>query len=184
MTGGPPMMRGSVFSTILGYLRDVLWGIRSVWGSCLTAIPYLFGSGELSKEVTEQYPDPISSKIADDLPPRSRGFLVNDIERCTGCKECERQCPVQCICVEAEPATDDTKIWVSVFDIDFSKCVFCGICAEVCQPASLKHTKNFEGAVYELPELVASFGRGWVTPEQRLKWAKLRQQIEDDRVTL
>ena len=177
-------MRSSVFTAILDYLRDVYWGVRSVWGSCVTAIPYLFGTGDLSKEATEQYPDPISSKTADDLPPRSRGLLYNDIDRCTGCKECERQCPVTCIEVQAEPAGDETKTWVSVFNIDFSKCIFCGICSEVCKPGSLRHTREYEGSVYEIQELVAKFGRGQVTAEQREKWAKLRQQIEDDSVRI
>ncbi|MGZ3688928.1 MAG: hypothetical protein ACXVBW_11540, partial [Bdellovibrionota bacterium] len=72
-------MNGSVFSSISTYIRQVLRGAWSVWQSCLTALPYLFRAGDLRKEVTEQYPDPISSKTADDLPPRTRGLLFNDI---------------------------------------------------------------------------------------------------------
>jgi formate hydrogenlyase subunit 6/NADH:ubiquinone oxidoreductase subunit I len=174
-------MTGSVFSTLIEYLRDVFRGVRSVMGSCLTALPYLLNvkSGDLRKEVTEQYPDPVSSRTPDDLPPRTRGLLFNDIERCTGCKECERVCPVRCITVENELGADAAKIWVSVFDIDFARCTFCGLCVEACQPASLVHTRQYEGAVFELPDLVASFGRGRVTPEQRTKWAALRQAKEE-----
>lgn len=175
-------MRSSVFSTVAQYLLDVFWGAKSVWGSCVTAIPYLFSIGELRKEVTEQYPDPISSRTADDLPPRSRGFLFNDIDRCTGCKDCVKTCPTECIRVETEPGADATKTWVSIFDIDFSRCIFCGLCVEVCKPASLNHTKQYEGAVYLLPDMVASFGRGHVTPEQREKWASLRIQNDSDEV--
>ncbi len=173
-------MKYSVFSQVGIYLRNVYVGIRSIFGACATALPYFFRWGELHKEITEGYPDPVSSKTADDLPPRSRGLLFNDIDRCTGCKACEKICPSQCIQVVEEPGADPSKIWVSVFDIDFARCIFCGLCVEVCQPNSLIHTKQYEGAAYQLTDLVASFGRGQVTPEQRAKWAALRQQTEDN----
>jgi NADH-quinone oxidoreductase subunit I len=173
---------GSIFSTILRYLSDVGWEIRSVCGSCFTSIPYLFSAGEYRKEITEQYPDPISSRTADDLPPRSRGLLFNDIQRCTGCKECEAVCPPGCIQIETEPGPEASKIWVSVFNIDFARCVFCGLCVESCLPASLFHTRQYEGAVYSLSDMVISFGRGSVTPEQRDKWASLRTLNEEEEV--
>ena len=171
--------RDSVFSAIARYFREVKWAVSSVIGSCLTAVPYLFSAGEYRKEVTEQYPDPISSRTADDLPSRSRGLLYNDIERCTGCKECALVCPTQCITIETEPGADASKIWVSRFDVDFSHCIFCGLCVEVCAPQSLVHTKQYEGAVYRLEGMVTPFGRGSVTPEQRAKWASMRRQSED-----
>jgi len=179
--GGVVMTR-SVFSALANYLTDVWRGMRSIWGSCVTAMPYLLNvnAGDLRKEVTEQYPDPVSSRTADDLPPRTRGLLFNDIERCTGCKDCEQVCPVKCITVENDLGSDPSKTWVAVFDIDFARCMFCGLCVEACQPTSLVHTKQYEGAVYVLPDLVASFGRGRVTPEQRTKWALLRQSEENE----
>ncbi len=175
-------MRISVFTSIVNYVRDVFLGAWSIAGSCFTALPYIFRWGELRKEVTEGYPDPVSSKTADDLPPRSRGLLFNDIDRCTGCRECEKICPSQCIRIDEEPGANLSKIWVSVYDIDFARCLFCGLCVEVCHPASLSHTRQYEGAAYHLDDLVASFGRGQVTPEQRAKWATLRQMSENDEV--
>jgi formate hydrogenlyase subunit 6/NADH:ubiquinone oxidoreductase subunit I len=157
----------------------MLDSVRSASGSFMTALPYLFGKGDLRKEVTEQYPDPISSKTIDDLPPRSRGLLFNDIDRCTGCKACETVCPTECIKVEVDHRPDSIKAWVSVFDVDFSQCVFCGLCVEVCQPQSLVHTKQYERAVYDLNDLVASFGRGKITNEQKAKWAALRRRNEE-----
>jgi formate hydrogenlyase subunit 6/NADH:ubiquinone oxidoreductase subunit I len=174
--------RYSVFSALSNYLRNVFFGAWSILGSCATAFPYLLRWGDLRKEVTEGYPDPVSSKTADDLPPRSRGLLFNDIDRCTGCRECEKSCPSECIRIEDEPGADSSKIWVSIFDIDFAKCIYCGLCVDVCEPGSLIHTRQYEGAAYSLSDLVASFGRGQVTPEQRAKWAALRQQSESDEV--
>jgi formate hydrogenlyase subunit 6/NADH:ubiquinone oxidoreductase subunit I len=174
------VMGNSVFSTLKLYFRSVIRGAASIWDSCRTALPYLFTvrSGDLTKEVTEQYPDPVSSRTADDLPPRTRGLLFNDIEKCTGCKNCEVVCPVKCIDVQTEPGAEASKLWVSVYDIDFAKCIFCGLCVEVCQPQSLVHTRQYEGAVYQLSDLVASFGRGRVTEEQKAKWAALRKAQE------
>lgn len=177
-------MKTSVFTGIYGYVRDVVLGAWSIAVSCMTAFPYVLRFGDLRKEVTEGYPDPVSSKTADDLPPRSRGLLFNDIDRCTGCRACEKACPAQCIRIEEEPGADATKIWVSVFDIDFSRCIFCGLCVDICQPTSIVHTRQYEGAAYQLTDLVASFGRGQVTPEQRAKWAALRQLSENDEVSL
>lgn len=170
-------MRDSVFRTVANYVKDVARGIRSLWGSLATALPYMTSirSGDLRREVTEQYPDPISSRTADDLPARARGLLYNDIERCTGCGECQLACPVGCIQVETEAGADASKRWVSVFNVDFARCTFCGLCVETCQPQSLVHTKQFEGAVYNLRDLVAAFGRGRVTDEQRAKWVMLRK---------
>jgi formate hydrogenlyase subunit 6/NADH:ubiquinone oxidoreductase subunit I len=169
--------RQSVFSSIGTYFGSVWRDARSVWQSCRTALPYLLNvnSGDVRKEVTEQYPDPVSSRTADELPPRTRGLLYNDIEKCTGCKECEQVCPVNCITVENELGSDSSKTWVAVFDIDFARCTFCGLCVEVCAPASLVHTKKYEAAALEPHEMVRAFGKGRVTPEQRAKWAALRQ---------
>ncbi len=171
------LMQDSVFSAMGSYLGSLLRSTRSVVSSCMTVLPYVFRLGELHKEVTEGYPDPISSKTADDLPLRSRGLLFNDIDRCTGCRECAEVCPARCIRVEEEVAHIN-KIWVSVFDIDFSQCLFCGLCVSVCHPNSLVHTRQYEAAAYEVKDLVASFGRGYVTEEQKSKWAMLRQLSE------
>lgn len=172
------VLNGSIFDGLSSYLGDVWFSIRSIFGSCLTAFPYLFGLGDYRKEVTEQYPDPISSKTEDDLPPRTRGLLYNDIERCTGCKECEKVCPTDCFTVETEPGADASKVWVSNFDIDLSRCVFCGLCVEACQPQSLTHTKKYEGSARVTTGMIMRFGRGEVTTEQQEKWAQLRKLQE------
>lgn len=177
---GSPNRTESVFSSVREYFRRILSAFWTVLEACATTFPYLFRLGERRKEVTEQYPDPISSRTADDLPPRSRGLLFNDIDRCTGCRECEKVCPVQCIHIATEPGADHSKVWVATFDIDFARCLFCGLCTEVCEPSSLTHTRQYEGSAYALPNLVASFGRGQVTAEQRAKWATLRRMSETE----
>lgn len=171
-------MMDSVFSSVRNYFYERLMSVRSTAGSFVTAFPYLLGMGDHRKEVTEQYPDPISSKTADDLPPRSRGLLFNDIDRCTVCRACEIECPTKCIKIEVEKGTGIGKDWVAVFDIDFASCVFCGLCVDVCHPGSLSHSRDYENASYSVTEMVSSFGRGQITPEQKIKWAELRRQNE------
>jgi formate hydrogenlyase subunit 6/NADH:ubiquinone oxidoreductase subunit I len=148
--------------------------------SSMTALPYLFGLGELRKEVTEQYPDPISSRTEDDLPPKTKGTLINNIDRCTGCGDCARVCPSRCIRVETEPTDDLLKEWVSVFDIDISKCIYCGLCVEACIPQSLVHSKKFAVSALSQNELVVSYGRGRLTLEQRQKWETMRRIKQGD----
>ncbi len=171
-------MKTSVLSTTRVYFSSISAGVRSLVQACSSILPYLWSATELRKEVTEQYPDPVSSRTPDELPSRTRGLLENDIQRCTGCKECEEVCPVKCIKVENEPGEDPGKTWVAVFDIDHASCIFCGLCVEVCAPQSLIHTREYEGAALALPQLVTSFGRGRVTDEQREKWDIMRRSQE------
>jgi formate hydrogenlyase subunit 6/NADH:ubiquinone oxidoreductase subunit I len=177
-------MNASILSTGIRYFAETYKQARSFLVSCFTVLPYLFSRGELRKEVTEQYPDPVSSRTADELPPRTRGLLFNDIDKCTGCKACDAVCPTRCIRIEAEPGEDDSKTWVSGFKIDYANCVFCGLCVDVCEPLSLVHTKKYQSSATDLRELVVDFGRGEITPEQRLNWAKLRKQRESDEMPI
>jgi NADH-quinone oxidoreductase subunit I len=74
------------------------------------------------------------------LPPRSRGVIALLEENCTVCMLCARECPDWCIYIEShkqtEPAAEGTRPRVrnvlDRFAIDFSLCMYCGICVEVC----------------------------------------------------
>ncbi len=140
--------------------------------------PYFFRYEECHKHITEEYPDRVSARMPEDLPKRYRGFLTNDIDRCSGCRYCSDACPVDCIRIETEPGAQRNLSWVAVFDIDHSKCMFCGLCVEVCPTGSLVHTQEYQGSVYRLEEMVKSFGKGWASRDQKEMW--LRDQMASD----
>ncbi len=87
---------------------------------------------------------------------RFRGFLYNDIQKCTSCTMCVKICPVDCISLEAVRGADKRMVLAS-YDIDIGRCMYCGLCVEVCPPKSLKHTSGYEKASVERGELVLHF---------------------------
>jgi len=66
------------------------------------------------------------------LSPRFRGEHVlrrypSGEERCIACKLCEAVCPAQAITIEAEARSDGSRR-TTRYDIDMTKCIFCGFC--------------------------------------------------------
>ena len=74
-----------------------------------------------------------------ELPPRSRGAIGLLEENCTVCMLCVRECPDWCIYIDShketvQPPTGRPRVRnvLDRFAIDFSLCMYCGICVEVC----------------------------------------------------
>ena len=155
-------MRPSILRTVLRAFSILIDGTRSFARALGAALPYLFNANpnNLRKEVTEQYPDPVSARTTDDLPPRTRGLIHNAIDACIGCHECAKACPVDCFTIESERLEETQKEWVSLFDVDHSKCVFCGLCVDVCPTNSLTHSKRYEFAATDRKAMTESFGKG------------------------
>ena len=123
---------------------------------------YIKGLGvtfrELTKRaVTVQYPHEKEAP-----PPRARGVIALKEENCTVCMLCARQCPDWCIYIEghndlAPPRREGGKPRkaniLDRFDIDYSLCMYCGICVEVCPFDALFWTPEFEYAAHGIGEL-------------------------------
>jgi len=110
------------------------------------------------RSVTTQYPD-----VKPELPPRSRGVIALFDENCTSCMLCARECPDWCIYIdshkETEPATtpggrERTRNVLDRFAIDFSLCMYCGICIEVCPFDALFWSPEFEYAEFEIKDML------------------------------
>lgn len=109
------------------------------------------------RSVTAHYPDALP-----ELPPRSRGVIALMEENCTSCMLCARECPSWCIYIdshkEVEPATtpggrERSHNHLDRFAIDFSLCMYCGICIEVCPFDALHWSPEFEYSEFDIRDL-------------------------------
>ena len=103
-----------------------------------------------------------------DLAPRTRGVIALMDENCTVCMLCSRECPDWCIYIdshkESVPAAKEggrsrTRNVLDRFAIDFSLCMYCGICVEVCPFDALWWSPEFEYAEYSIDGLLHEMGR-------------------------
>ena len=131
----------------------------------------------LQPSITQEYPDE-----KPDLPARTRGVIALKQENCTVCWKCSRECPDWCIYIEShkethEPASGGRARSVKVLDrfaIDYSLCMYCGICVEVCPFDALFWSPEFEYAEYDVMELIHEKDRlqewtYWVKPPPPLE---------------
>ena len=116
---------------------------------------------------TQQYPD-----VEPDLPPRSRGVIALLEENCTSCMLCARECPDWCIYIDSHKETlpsqgggrERQRNVLDRFAIDFSLCMYCGICIEVCPFDALFWSPEFEYAEFDIRNLLHESDRleGWM----------------------
>jgi NADH-quinone oxidoreductase subunit I len=108
------------------------------------------------RSVTAQYPD-----VKPELPPRSRGVIALLEENCTVCMLCARECPDWCIYIDSHKETipappggrERQRNVLDRFDIDFSLCMYCGICIEACPFDALFWSPEFEYAELDIRDL-------------------------------
>ncbi|MEU6788104.1 4Fe-4S binding protein [Nonomuraea angiospora] len=111
----------------------------------------------LRKSVTQQYPE-----VKPALPPRSRGVIALVEENCTSCMLCARECPDWCIYIDSHKETIPApeggrprqRNVLDRFAIDFSLCMYCGICIEVCPFDALFWSPEFEYAEGDIRNLI------------------------------
>ena len=76
-------------------------------------------------------------------------------EVCVGCTFCARTCPDYAIQVDRIDDTGGRA--VTRYNLDVSKCCFCGLCAEQCPTGALRHTGQYELTFYSREHTV--FGK-------------------------
>jgi len=110
------------------------------------------------RAVTQQYPHQVP-----DLPPRTRGVIALKEENCTVCMLCARECPDWCIYIDSHKeqmppktpgARPRNRNLLDRFAIDFSLCMYCGICVEVCPFDALFWSPHFEYSETDINKLI------------------------------
>ncbi|MBM3940150.1 MAG: NADH-quinone oxidoreductase subunit I [SAR202 cluster bacterium] len=136
----------------------------------LTTIRWVF-----KRPVTANYPE-------EHLPvqPRYMGFpallwdTTADEPFCTGCMVCVRECPTQCMSARMHDnpnfaaGTSHRRKIIEHFEINYNRCILCGICVDVCAFDAIEMTHEHELASYarngaraDLPILLSQ-GRRWM----------------------
>ncbi len=100
-------------------------------------------------KVTVEYP---KEKLC--TYPRFRGVqaLLTDQAsgevKCVACMLCATICPSHCISIVGEQ-TPQGRSRPATFDLDLSRCLFCGFCEEVCPEAAIVMTRHYELATFD-----------------------------------
>ncbi len=140
------------------YLKNTWEGIWTVLIGMKVTLKHLF-----TPAVTIQYPDEHRP-----IPDRARNRLYVNIDDCIGCMQCQRACPVQCIDIETVKAVPGDEpgltslgtkkaLWVTKFEIDFAKCMYCQLCVFPCPTECIYMTEVFEFSEEKREELVYNF---------------------------
>ena len=122
----------------------------------------------MTPAVTVQYP-----RQKETPPIRARGVIAMLEENCTVCMLCARECPDWCIYIEghndlAPPRREGGKPRkanvLDRFDIDYSLCMYCGICVEVCPFDALFWSPEYEYSEGNIADLLHDKARlgDWV----------------------
>ncbi len=141
-----------------GYFKDIWQGITTVIAGMEVTFRHLFVPA-----ITIQYPHEIK-----EMYPRARAMLVNKIEDCECCYKCQRICPIDIFVIKGIRADKDEDLgmlptgkpklmYILEFDIDFAKCLYCGLCVDVCETESLHWESPQEASTFSRQELYKCF---------------------------
>ena len=121
--------------SISQYFSDIFKVARSIVIGMGITLKYFLNYKK--NTITIQYP-----RERDLIPPRHRGIHYLETEKCVMCWKCSEICPVDCIYIEGVRGSDGVlqggyrgqKATLYKFTVDYTVCIFCGLCEEPCPP--------------------------------------------------
>ena len=134
------------------------------------------------KSLTLKYP-----YEKDDIPKNSRMKLEMTYDDCIGCKQCARACPIDCIDITTTKALPEDnlaatkngtarKMLTTSFIIDFSECMYCGLCVYPCPEDCITMTPNYEFGTYDKDDLITDYSP--LSDEEQEKRLKVAEDLK------
>ncbi len=187
------------------YVDSIKKGVSSVIGGMSITLKHLSKATKWREETALIDDDNYFNKLNEGLvtiqypseaiptPDFARYRLHNDADDCIACNQCANACPVNCITIESFKATPDDieelgttsdgskkKLWLSKFDIDMAKCMYCGLCTYPCPTECLTMTPVHDFAEVDRSNFVYHFSV--LTKEKEAeKRAKLAKYEEEEK---
>lgn len=143
-----PVLEAAVISRINNIYRM----LSSITEGMAVTASYLF-----RRPATIQYPNKLETPLEEQLPDGYRGILQVDTRFCIGCRICESTCPINCITIAVEKDAQTGERFLTAFNIDISKCMYCGLCSENCSTSALYHTRLFNAVTPDVEDLFIRF---------------------------
>jgi len=94
------------------------------------------------KNITTQYPE---KRLHTSRRIRGQQFVWRS-DLCTGCATCAKNCPHGIIRIKTSKNGD--KYVVDKIEFDIGRCMFCGLCVEVCPYNALYMGRSYEQSRY------------------------------------
>lgn len=133
------------------------------------------------KTAVREYPE-----VKVNTKPRYHGRHVlnrhpDGLEKCVGCELCAWACPADAIYVEGGDNTDEMRFspgerYGAIYQINYLRCIFCGMCIEACPTRSLTMTNDYELAdddrrdlIYTKEDLIAPLLPGMEQPPHPMR---------------
>ncbi len=150
-----PVVKRKYTLTERVYLVEIIKGLGLTFKHFVFNVRASFRPGPHTIPTCWQYPEDRTREIS--ILFRGAHMLILDDKdrvKCVACGMCARGCPAKCITIkrgkvaEGQESKYAGKTFPEEFEIDLSRCIFCGFCEEACAKGAIMLGPEFELAQY------------------------------------